>query len=491
MTGTSKMATITTVDPATGARIADHPVTTPRESTAMLDRAVDAVARRRAGPAAERADRLRALAGRLRSGAPEFALLIATEMGKPVDQARSELDKCATACEYYADRVAGLLEPRPVEVAPDAARVRLLPLGVVLAIMPWNYPFWQVFRSMLPAVAIGNSVLLKHADSVTGSALAVRALFYQAFGPGVLDAVVLPAERIGPLIDDPRIAAVAFTGSNRVGALVGARAGAAVKKAVLELGGSDPFVVLADADVRAAARAAIRSRFLNTGQSCIAAKRLIVERAVRDEFVDAAVAELDTLVLGAPAAAGTDVGPMARIDLRDRLREQLAATLAGGARLLAGGAPIDRPGAWFTPTLVEVFDTGNTAFRDETFGPLGAVYAVDSAAAAVEAANDSVYGLSCSIWSGDPEHAGRLAEGIAAGSVFVNRISESDPRLPVGGVKASGFGRELAEYGAVEFANVQAVRIAPAHLAPAGTAPARTAADRTAARPARSVRSTS
>ncbi|WP_158891735.1 aldehyde dehydrogenase family protein [Amycolatopsis anabasis] len=447
------MNAIVTINPATGAELAEHPVTSEPELSTVLDRAIGRVG------AGDRAAWLRALAARLRAGAPEFALLITTEMGKPLDQARAELEKCAKACEYYADRCAELTAPQPVDVAPDTGFVRALPLGVVLAIMPWNYPFWQVFRSMIPALAVGNSVVLKHADNVTGSARTVQALFDEVCEPGVLTAVILPPERIGPLIDDPRIAAVAFTGSNRVGAIVGARAGAAVKKTVLELGGSDPFIVLADADVEAAARAAIRSRFLNVGQSCIAAKRLIVDGSVRDEFVDAAVAELGKLVVGDPAAPGTDLGPMARIDLRDELRRRLDDTLAAGARLLAGGDPDDRPGAWFTPTLVEVPDPDNPACTEETFGPLGAVLEADGEDMAIALANASKYGLSCSIWTRDEDRARALATRIAAGSVFVNRISESDPRLPVGGVKASGHGRELGVHGALEFANIQAVRL--------------------------------
>jgi succinate-semialdehyde dehydrogenase/glutarate-semialdehyde dehydrogenase len=331
----------------------------------------------------------------------------------------------------------------------------------VLAIMPWNYPFWQVFRAMLPGVALGNSVVLKHADNVTGSAFAVQSLFDDVFGPGVLSAVVLPPDRVGPLIDDPRIAAVAFTGSNRVGALVGARAGAVAKKTVLELGGSDPFVVLADADVTAAARAAVRSRYLNTGQSCIAAKRLIVDDSVRDEFAETLVAELGNLVVGDPLAPGTDLGPMARADLRDELRRQLDATLAEGSRLLYGGEPDDRPGAWFPPALVEVPGADSTAFQQETFGPLGALLPVGSTAEAIETANHSPYGLGCSLWTQDVGKALSLAQEIAAGSVSVNRISESDPRVPVGGVKASGHGRELGLHGALEFANLQTVRISP------------------------------
>lgn len=448
---------ITTVDPANGKPLATYPFTTEDELAARLRDAASALC---IDETDTRAAQFRQLADLLRAQRQDLAALVTAEMGKPIGQARAEIDKCAFACDHYADQLPDLLTPQRIDVAPDTAVVRLRPLGVILAIMPWNYPFWQVIRSMVPAIAVGNTVLLKHADTVSGSARAVQRLFDTAFGPGTLTSVLLPPDRIGPLIDDPAVAGVAFTGSNRVGALVAERAGRAVKKTVLELGGSDPFVVLADADIPAAAAAAVRSRFLNTGQSCIAAKRIIVERTVFDDFVDAMTVELGGLVYGEPAEPGTDIGPMARIELRDELRRQLDRTLADGARLLFGGDADERPGAWFPPTLIRVPDPNCVAFQEETFGPLGAVLPVESADAAVAAANASVYGLSCSIWGRDPERLGSVADRIAAGSVFVNRISESDPRLPVGGVKASGHGRELGAYGAVEFANIQAVRTA-------------------------------
>ncbi|WP_107657756.1 aldehyde dehydrogenase family protein [Nocardia suismassiliense] len=452
---------ITTINPADGSPLEAYAFTSDHQLSALLNRAVAAARRVADEPITDRADRLRLLAARLRADSHTFALLITTEMGKPIGQAIAEIEKCAFTCDYYADRVAELLAPQAVDVFPDSGQIRIRPLGVLLAIMPWNYPFWQVFRSMLPAVAIGNTVLLKHADNVTGCALAVQRLFDEVYGTGVLTSVVLPPERIGALIDDPRIAAVAFTGSNRVGAIVGARAGQAVKKVVLELGGSDPFIVLSDAEVADAAAAAVRSRFLNAGQSCIAAKRIIVEQSIFAEFTEAMVAELGKLVVGDPTLPGTDIGPMARADLRDELRRQLTATVAGGAEVLIGGAGDTGPGAWFPPTIVAVPDTYSVAFQEETFGPLGAVLPVKSAAAALAAAETSAYGLSCSIWGRDLGRVEQLAARVAAGSVFVNRISESDPRLPVGGVKASGHGRELSSYGATEFANIQAVRTAP------------------------------
>ncbi|MEC3918760.1 aldehyde dehydrogenase family protein [Nocardia sp. CDC160] len=451
---------IGTVDPTTGRTLDTYRFTSDRELELRLRRAENAVRVNGDRPISQRVRDFRVLAELLRSRREDLALLITVEMGKPITQAWAEIDKCALACDYYADNMAELLTPQRVDVAPDTAEVRLRPLGVLLAVMPWNYPFWQVIRAMLPAIAVGNSVVLKHADNVTGCAKVLQSLFDETFGYGVLTHVVLPPHRVGPLIEHPVIAGVAFTGSNRVGALVAATAGRAVKKSVLELGGSDPFIVLDDADVSAAAAAAVRSRFLNTGQSCIAAKRIIVQRGIFGEFAEAMVTELGKLVYGAPTESGTDVGPMARVDLRNELRRQLEVTVAAGARILFGGKADPRPGAWFQPTLVQVRDTYSAAFREETFGPLGAVLAVSSEEAALAAAEDSIYGLSCSIWGSDREAIDRLARRLHTGSVFVNRVSESDPRLPVGGVKASGYGRELSHYGVTEFANVQTVRSA-------------------------------
>ncbi|AYF73713.1 aldehyde dehydrogenase family protein [Nocardia yunnanensis] len=451
---------IGTVDPTTGRTLDTYRFTSDRELELRLRRADAAVNLNAERPISQRVREFRVLAELLRSRREDLALLITVEMGKPITQAWAEIDKCVATCEFYADTMAELLAPQRVDVAPDTAEVRLRPLGVLLAIMPWNYPFWQVFRAMLPAIAVGNAVVLKHADNVTGCAKVLQSLFDETFGYGILTHVVLPPHRVAPLIEHPVIAGVAFTGSNRVGALVAAAAGRSVKKSVLELGGSDAFIVLDDADVAAAATAAVHSRFLNTGQSCIAAKRIIVQRGVFAEFVEAMVTELGKLVYGAPTESGTDVGPMARVDLRNELRRQLEASVTAGARILFGGKPDPRPGAWFPPTLVQVRDTDSAAFREETFGPLGAVLQVGSAEAALAAAEDSVYGLSCSVWGRDRDAVDRLARRLHTGSVFVNRISESDPRLPVGGVKASGYGRELSHYGVTEFANVQTVRSA-------------------------------
>jgi acyl-CoA reductase-like NAD-dependent aldehyde dehydrogenase len=313
---------------------------------------------------------------------------------------------------------------------------------------------------MLPTVAAGNTVVLKHAESVTGSAMAVEEVFREACGSGVLQTVVVDSSTASDIIADRRIAAVTFTGSDRVGALVAARAGAALKKCVLELGGSDPFIVLADADIPAAAAAAVRSRFLNNGQSCIAAKRILVHRAVRDEFVEAMVPHVKALTVGDPAGESCDVGPLARHDLRDSLREQRRQALAAGGRVIVEvAAPEGGPGAWFAPSIVEVDGPGSVLFSDETFGPLGALTAGADDDHLVALANSSRYGLSSSVWSADSDHAAAVGARIQAGAVFVNTISATDPRLPTGGVKASGYGRELGRWGVHELANLQAIRI--------------------------------
>ena len=448
---------ITTVNPATGEDLEFYPYTTARR----LDRILDAATASPWGRSTvdERVAAIGRLGDLLTGRRERLARLICLEMGKPIRQARAEIDKCVGACRYYADRLSGFLAPETFDIDGDTAVVRVRPLGAVLSILPWNYPWWQVIRAMLPAVGAGNTVVLKHAESVTGSALAVEQAFAEAFGPGVLHSVVVDSVTASNLIADRRIAAVTFTGSERVGALVAARAGAALKKCVLELGGSDPFVVLADADIPAAAEAACRSRFLNNGQSCIAAKRILVHRDVRDAFVDALIPHVEKLTVGDPADETVEIGPLARHELRDTLRGQRARALAAGGRVIAeAAAPESGRGAWFAPSIIAV--TGDSVLlTDETFGPLGALTTGAADDELVALANSSRYGLSSSLWSSDPDHAAAIGARIQAGAVFVNTISATDPRLPTGGVKASGHGRELGRWGVHELANLQASRI--------------------------------
>ncbi|TYB44347.1 aldehyde dehydrogenase family protein [Actinomadura chibensis] len=447
-----------TVDPSTGAELDFYPYMTSKD----VDRIIGAAFASRWGRSSveDRIAAIRRLGDILAARRDALATLITLEMGKPVRQARAEIDKCVLACRYYAAELREILEPETFDVDGDTAIVRVVPLGVVFAILPWNYPWWQVIRAMLPAIAAGDTVVLKHAESVTGNALAVQEVFQTAFGADVLQTVVVDGATASDIIDDPRIAAVTFTGSDRVGSIVGARAGAALKKCVLELGGSDPFIVLADADVPAAAAAAVRSRFLNNGQSCIAAKRILVHRDVRDAFVDALVPHVHELRVGDPAEDTTDIGPLARRDLRDSLRRQRDRALAAGGRVLAEtDAPEPGPGAWFSPSIIEVDERDSILLTDETFGPLGALTTGADDDELLAIANSSRYGLSSSLWSTDDAHAAAVSAGIHAGAVFVNTISATDPRLPTGGVKASGYGRELGRWGVHELANLQALRV--------------------------------
>ncbi|MBO0680888.1 aldehyde dehydrogenase family protein [Mycolicibacterium sp. S2-37] len=448
---------ISTVDPATGETIARFLYTTPDELERILAKSRLTQEKWARSTVDERIEGIERLAASLAAHRERLAAQIVREMGKPITQARAEIDKCVTACDYYANHLAAILAPRPVDVRPDTAEVHLRPLGVIFAILPWNYPWWQVIRAMLPAIGAGNVVVLKHADSVTGCALTIADLLCESFAEDVLRAVVLPADRASDVIADHRIAAVTFTGSERVGALVAQAAGASLKKCVLELGGSDPFIVFDDADIAAAAEAAVRSRYINNGQSCIAAKRLIVQRSVRDELVEAMCERVGMLRVGDPTDPSTDIGPLARFDLLRTLESQRARAIADGARTLAEAPTPGGPGAWFAPTLMEV-DVTSPLFTEETFGPLGALTVFDHPEQAILLANESQYGLSSSIWTTDIDRARQLAGRIEAGSVFINTISVSDPRLPVGGVKSSGYGRELAEWGVTEFANLQAVR---------------------------------
>ena len=451
-------AGIVTINPASGAELGFYPYTTPQG----IDRVLDIAAASRWGQSRVE-DRVAAI-GRLGDVLTELreplATLITLEMGKPIRQARAEIDKCVTACRYYAEELPEILRPEAFDLDGDTAIVRVMHLGVVLAILPWNYPWWQVIRAVLPAIATGNTVVLKHAESVTGNAMAIEEAFRDAFGEGVLQAAVVDSATASDIVDDSRVAAVSFTGSDRVGALVAARSGAALKKCVLELGGSDPFIVVADADVPAAAVAAVRSRFLSNGQSCIAAKRSLVHHDLHDAFVDALVPLVRELRVGEPADETIDVGPLARHDLRDSLREQRAQALATGGRMLAqADAPESARGAWFSPSIVEVDGHDSVLLSDETFGPLGALTTGADDDELISIANSSRYGLSSSLWSTDSDHAASVSARINAGAVFINTISATDPRLPAGGVKASGYGRELGKWGVYELANLQALRI--------------------------------
>lgn len=409
---------------------------------------------------AERAVPMRAAAALLRERAPVLARMAAIEMGKPLKDGLAEVAKCADACLYFAEHAPRLLAPRAEASDATTSYVRFDPLGVVLAIMPWNFPFWQVFRFIGPHLMAGNGGVLKHAPNVPHCALAIEALMADAGFPERLFVnVFLDTPAVAALIADPRIAAVTLTGSERAGRAVAALAGQALKPAVLELGGSDPFIVLADADLPAAAAAAITARMMNAGQSCICAKRFIVEAPVHDAFLAALTTAANAIRVGDPLQSATTMGPLARRDLRDALHEQVTAAIAGGARLVCGGVLPNGPGSFYPPTILADVHPGNPAADEELFGPVATVMRATDAEHALALANATRFGLGASLWTRDQARAESIAAQLQSGAVFINGLVKSDPRLPFGGVKASGFGRELGLEGIRAFVNTKTVWI--------------------------------
>jgi succinate-semialdehyde dehydrogenase/glutarate-semialdehyde dehydrogenase len=407
----------------------------------------------------ERRQLLESAADVLRENAEEYADLMTREMGKPVAGARSEVEKCAWVCEHYAEYAETYLADEVLQSSAEAkAFVSHEPLGPILAVMPWNYPFWQVFRFAAPNLVAGNVGLLKHASNVPGCAEAIEEVFLEAgFPEGAFQSLLVGSDAIEDVITDERVRGVTLTGSEPAGRAVAQTAGKELKPSVLELGGSDPFVVLDDADVATAAEVGARARTLNSGQSCIAAKRFIVHDAVYDEFLDAFVEEMAGLTVGDPTEEGTDVGPQAREDLMDDLHEQVTDTLDEGATLETGGEPLDREGYFYPPTVLTDVPRDATMATEEVFGPAAAVFRVESEEGAVELANDSTYGLGGSVWTEDLDRGERVARRVESGCVFVNELTKSDPRIPFGGVKNSGYGRELSEHGIREFCNEKTV----------------------------------
>jgi succinate-semialdehyde dehydrogenase/glutarate-semialdehyde dehydrogenase len=456
-------STVRTMDPSTGLVLATYPTTSPREIEAVVDRAVIAQAQWEKSGWPERSALLLRLAEATRNNAERLAQTACREMGKPIAEARAEVEKCAWVCEHYAEQ--GPIALADVDVTANGSRswITYAPLGVILAIMPWNFPFWQVYRFATAALMAGNAGILKHAASVTASAMAIEEVFRDADAPTGLFQAIIVAEPDVPgivagLIADPRVAAATLTGSERAGSSLASLAGAAVKKTVLELGGSDPFVVREDADLDVVIPKAVASRFLNGGQSCLAAKRFIVHQSLVEEFSTRLATAVDALVVGDPFDPATQVGPMARQDLAEKLRDQLARAVAEGGRLHTSRTTIDLPGAWVAPAVVAV-DAGSTIMVEETFGPIAAVVACADDDEAIELANDTPYGLGASVWSRDAEAALAVGRRIRSGAVFINAVVASDPRLPFGGIKRSGFGRELGDAGIREFTNLRTVLV--------------------------------
>jgi succinate-semialdehyde dehydrogenase/glutarate-semialdehyde dehydrogenase len=406
----------------------------------------------------ERARLFRALAAALRREETRLARLITTEMGKPLREARAEVEKCAWGCEFHADHAEHLLADETVATNASRSLVSYAPLGTVLAIMPWNFPFWQVFRAAAPALMAGNTVLLKHASNVPQCAQAIDALFRDAgFPRGVFRNLPIGGATAERLIADARVHGVTLTGSEAAGRRVAAAAGAQLKKCVLELGGSDPFVVLADADLDLAAATAITARFQNAGQSCIAAKRFILVDAIADDFVDRLVPRVEALRTGDPLSDDTDLGPLARADLREAVHRQVRDSIAAGARLLLGGEPRPGDGFYYRPTMLDGVRAGMPVYGEEVFGPVLAVLRARDEDEALRLANDTRYGLGASVWSRDAARAEQFVRAVRSGLGFVNGMVHSDPRLPFGGVKASGYGRELGFAGIREFVNVRTI----------------------------------
>ncbi len=449
----------TAIDPTTGETLSTHPATPPDEVTRIVQRAHAAHLAWRDTPFAKRAESLEILGGLLRERADEYGRLMTREMGKPVAQGVGEAEKCAVAADYYAERGASFLEPVPVETDASRSYWTYRPLGVVLGIMPWNFPFWQVIRWAVPALAAGNACLLKHAPNVPGCALALEKLFHDAgFPPDLFRNLFIDTDTAGEVIDHPLVQGVSLTGSVRAGKAVATRAGASLKKCVLELGGSDPSIVLADADMDAAVSSCVFGRLLNSGQSCIAAKRFIVVDEIADVFTRKLVTHMRAAVMGDPMADDTVVGPMAREDLRDALHDQVRRSVDAGATLALGGEVPDQPGWWYPPTVLTNVGPGMAAYAEEMFGPVATVIRAADTADAIRIANDTRFGLGAAIYTSDEALGERIAaELVDAGSCFVNGIVKSDPRLPFGGIKESGYGRELSPLGIREFTNVKTV----------------------------------
>ena len=450
------------ISPTTNETVESYEEHSPSDVDERLEAATTAFESWRRRPLADR-ERLLAAAGDvLRENAHEYAQTMTRETGKPITQAEAEVEKCAWVCDHYAEHAGAYLEPDH-HPSPPGTTVKTVyePLGPVLAVMPWNFPFWQVFRFAAPYLTAGNVGLLKHASNVPGCALAIEDAFREAGYPeGVFQSLLIPSDDVADVIADDRVTGATLTGSEPAGRAVAATAGEHLKKTVLELGGSDPYVVLDDADVSAAASTGAWARNQNGGQSCIAAKRFIVVDAVYDEFLDRFVEATESLVVGDPTDPATDVGPQARQDLLDDVHEQVRTSVDAGATVVTGGEPLDREGAYYPPTVLTDVPEGCPADAEEVFGPVAAVYCVEDEAAAVEKANDTAFGLGASVWTTDRDRGERVAGRIDAGCVHVNELVKSDPRVPFGGVGISGYGRELSEAGITEFVNRKTVWLA-------------------------------
>lgn len=451
---------IKAINPATGKLIKEY-------NEVSLENAIDALKKTDAAfkewkktDFSERSKLMKKAGNILKDKKEEYGRLMAEEMGKPITQGEAESEKCAWVCDYYAENAEKFLQDELVETDAGKSYVAFEPLGTIMAIMPWNFPFWQVFRFAVPSIMAGNTGVLKHASNVPGNALAIEEVFREAgFPDNVFKTLLISSSTASSLISSDYVKAVTLTGSNAAGSKVAALAGENLKKMVLELGGSDPFIALSDVNVKTCVANAVSARTINTGQSCVAAKRFIVMEDIADKFEKEYKEKMESLVVGDPLDRKTEVGPMARQDLLMDLDKQVQNSIKKGAKLLTGGKRLDRQGFFYEPTVLSDVKKGMPAFEEELFGPVAAVIRVKDEDEAIKVANSTIYGLGASIWSDNTEKAEKLARRIEAGAVFVNGIVKSDPRMPFGGVKKSGYGRELSHYGIKEFVNIKTVWI--------------------------------
>ena len=414
-------------------------------------------------PLTHRALCMRKLAYLLESDSEELAAIITAEMGKPITEARAEISKCALGCRYYADNAAAILAPEPIEVAPNTAHVQWDPLGIVLAVMPWNFPFWQVFRFLAPALMAGNVGLLKHASNVPQCALAIEALVRRAgFPRGTFQTLLIGSAQVEMVLADERVAAITLTGSEAAGRAVAAQAGWFLKKSVLELGGSDPFIVMPSAELGPAVQAAVKARCINSGQSCIAAKRFIIADSIYDEFTSRFVAGMEAMKVGDPTLEATQIGPLSTASQVTELERQVQSAIDAGARVLTGGKRLSGPGNYFQPTVLADLPRTSPLYREEIFGPVAMLFRARDVGEAIQIANDTPFGLGASAWTRSHMEQRRFVTELQSGSVFLNAFVASDPRLPFGGVKRSGYGRELSAAGMREFLNAKTVMVAAA-----------------------------
>ncbi|MGI0092099.1 MAG: NAD-dependent succinate-semialdehyde dehydrogenase [Nitrososphaerales archaeon] len=456
----SRTATIQTLNPATGEKLASYELYPEERALGAAKRAFETFESKWSKlSVGEREDYLKKLAAALRSKKSDYAKTMTLEMGKPITQAQAEVEKCAWAAEYYSENAEKWLEEEFASTDAKQSYVKFEPLGVILSVMPWNFPFWQAFRFAIPAIVAGNTSLLRHSNVCPGSALAIEEAFKLAgFPEGVFQTVITDHAAVQKLIESQYISGVSLTGSTEAGQRIGEQAARNFKKFVLELGGSDPFVVLDDANLERAAQVGATARLQNSGQSCICAKRFIVVRTVAKEFLDRFVREFEKKKLGNPLDAKTDVGPLVNAEAVKTIEDQVKDALGKGARTEFGGSP-RAPGSFFEPTILDGVDKKMKVMYEEVFGPVAPVYVVENENDAIRVANDSEFGLGASLWTTNLERARRLAGEIQSGMVFVNELTKSDPRMPFGGIKRSGIGRELSKYGLKEFVNVKSVNI--------------------------------